>query len=239
MTTDDLLAYLFEGKAQFLAAHVGDWMASSKRFRAFLEEYRDKIRKKLRGMRDEEGFRDLEAELATAYLLLRERRFTLTYEQYGGSRQRGADFSVLFKGNLPFNVEVKRLRSIGPSRPPELTRYLDALCDKVGQFSPAMINLLLIAVDPAAFNRSDLAAAMLNLRVRIERKDNVFFVHRGFRDARDFLRYERRLGAVLLYAFDPEWRLSDVFLWPNPFAEHPLPRELNTIFRHWNQPAFP
>ena len=46
-----------------------EWAASS-RFRAFAATYRDKVRKKLRLVRDEEGLRDLELELEVATRLL-------------------------------------------------------------------------------------------------------------------------------------------------------------------------
>ena len=50
---DDLIAYLFGEDHSPLAAQVGPWLVASPRFRAFAEIYRDKIRKKARGPRDE------------------------------------------------------------------------------------------------------------------------------------------------------------------------------------------
>ena len=59
-------------------------------------------------MQDEGGLKDLRAELETAVLLLRDERFTLEYEKYVATKQRGQDFTVTFKTHTPFNVEVRR-----------------------------------------------------------------------------------------------------------------------------------
>src|SRR3989441_13063025 len=103
---DDLIAYLFGAGHSSLADEVGPWLFASPRFRAFAETYRDKIRKKARGLRDDEAQRDLAFELAIAQRLLGERRFVLEYEPYGVG-QRAPDFRVTFRGTLRFNVEVR------------------------------------------------------------------------------------------------------------------------------------
>src|SRR6059036_917016 len=109
---DDLIAYLFGEDHSPLAAQVGLWLVSSPRFRAFAEIYRDKIRKKARGLRDDEGRRDLAFELAVALRLLDERCFAVEYESYGVG-QRAPDFRVTFRTQTRFNVEVRRLRRPG------------------------------------------------------------------------------------------------------------------------------
>src|SRR6059036_844322 len=136
---DDLIAYLFGEDHSPLAAQVGLWLVSSPRFRAFAEVYRDKIRKKARGLRDDEGLRDLAFELAIALRLLEERRFALEYESYGAG-QRAPDFRVTFRNQVRFNVEVRRLRRPAttrdaPADPAQLSRVV---CDKLGQLQPAM-----------------------------------------------------------------------------------------------------
>src|SRR6476661_6351596 len=122
MLVDELLTHIFEARTHALAAQFALWLASSARFRAFAEQYRDKIRKKVRGIRDQEGLRDLTFELEIAYLLLSERRFTVEYEKGGVCKQRGPDFYVTFRTHTHFNVEVKRFRSSAIDRtdePPE------------------------------------------------------------------------------------------------------------------------
>src|SRR3989442_13784150 len=108
---DELIAYLFGAAHSSLAAEVGPWLVASPRFRAFAETYRDKIRKKARGLRDDEGLRDLAFELAIALRLLEERRFALEDEPYSPG-QRAPDFRVTFRGRLRFTVEVRRLRRL-------------------------------------------------------------------------------------------------------------------------------
>src|ERR1041385_8142024 len=97
MTTNELLAEAFGDATHPLAAQCARWMDESGRFGAFVAAYRTKIRKKVRGLRDEEGRGDLLFELATAHRLLQERRFTIEYEKYGVGKQRAPDFTVTFK----------------------------------------------------------------------------------------------------------------------------------------------
>jgi hypothetical protein len=111
MPDDDLLTYVFPDGAHPLAAPFAGWLAASPRFRAFAVTYRDKIRKKARHLRDEEGWRDLHFELAVAYWLLQERRFEVAYEAYGVGGQRAPDFCVTYRTHTRFNVEVKRMRA--------------------------------------------------------------------------------------------------------------------------------
>src|SRR5215211_9355886 len=135
MTADELVAYIFIRADDALAPRFALWIASSARFQAFAEQYRDKIRKKVRGTRDQEGLRDLTFELEIAYLLLSERRFAIEYEKGGVGKQRAPDFCVTFKTHTPFNVEVKRFRSsaVGPSdEPPEYNRIAGTVCQKIG-----------------------------------------------------------------------------------------------------------
>ena len=94
MPTSDLLPYIFSNTRLPLAVQFAHWVQASPRFRAFAETYRDKIRKKVRGITEAEGYRDLQAELATAYFLVLQPRFLVEYEKYGTGKQRGPDFSI-------------------------------------------------------------------------------------------------------------------------------------------------
>src|SRR5436309_11088529 len=130
----ELTAYLFGPSDSSLASEIGPWLVASPRFRAFAEIYRDKIRKKARGVRDDEGRRDLAFELAIASRLLEERRFVPEYESYGAGH-RGPDFRVTFRSRLRFNVEVRRLRRPAPmpGAPADPAPLIRAVCDKLGQ----------------------------------------------------------------------------------------------------------
>jgi hypothetical protein len=228
MTVDELLVYIFEGKSHAFAAEFAAWVAASARFKVFAELYRDKIRKKLRGTRDEEGLRDLQAELEIAFLLLAERRFAVEYEKGGVGKQRGPDFYVTYKTNVPFNVEVKHIRlgeQAGRSDPQEFSKLAYTVCQKIGQLPPAMLNLLVVAYDGGVHNGFDVAAAMNRLRTLAEQKDELFFTRRGFAGSRDFLKQYARLSAA--------WFRGPAgapgVLWINPIAKHRLPPDLRNI----------
>ena len=111
-TIDELLASIFEPPRPQLYDEFESWVRSSRRFRTFADSNQGKIRAKLKRVSDTGGMQDLRAELETAALLLREERFTLEYEKYAASKQRGADFTVTFKTHTPFNLEVRRIRSV-------------------------------------------------------------------------------------------------------------------------------
>ena len=101
---DPLLDDLFAGRHAALRAEFDGWLRGSRRFAAFAETYRGKIRAKLRHAQDADGLRDVRAELEVAALLLGEERFAIEYEKYAAAKQRGPDFTVTFKTHTPFNV---------------------------------------------------------------------------------------------------------------------------------------
>jgi hypothetical protein len=225
---DELTAYIFGGDQSSLAAEVGPWLIASPRFRAFAETYRDKIRKKARGMRDDEGRRDLAFELAIAVRLLQDRRFALEYEPYGVG-QRAPDFCVTFRSKLRFNVEVRRLRrpAMTPGTSADRSPLIRAVCDKLGQLRPAMINVLVVGSDGPFSAAEALVPAMLWLQDRATHKDEALFLQRGFTGVRDFLRHYQRLsGAIWLAGESNAPRTS---LWRNPQARHPLPADLARV----------
>ena len=220
---DQLIAYLF-GADSLLAAEVGPCLVASPRFRAFAEVYRDKIRKKARGLRDDESRRDLAFELAIALRLLDERRFAVEYESYGVGH-RAPDFRVSFRTQR-FNVEVRRLRQSAPTPGAHVdpARLIRAVCDKLGQLPPAMINVLVLGADGPVSATDALAPAMLWLQDRAAQKDETLFLQRGFTGTRDFLRHYQRLSGALWLVGEPGAPRAS--LWRNPHARHPLPADL-------------
>ncbi|HYV21349.1 MAG TPA: hypothetical protein VEN31_01720 [Candidatus Bathyarchaeia archaeon] len=221
---DDLTAYLFGPGDPSLAGTVGPRLIASPRFRAFAETYRDKIRKKARGLRDDKARSDFAFELAVAVRLLEERRFAVEYEPYGVG-QRAPDFRVTFRTQLRLNVEVRRLRpsALAPGSPVDPARLIRAVCDKLGQLPPAMINVLFLGADGPSSAADALAPAMLSLQERATRKDEMFFEHRGFTGTRDFMRHYQRLSGAVWLAGEEDAPPS---LWRNPQARHPLPADL-------------
>jgi len=224
---DDLLDYLFDGQRPALYPEFEGWLRGSRRFHAFAHTYRGKIRAKLRNARDQEGLKDVRAELETAALLLRDDRFTLEYEKYAASKQRGPDFTVTFKTHTPFNVEVRRIRGVeleeGDAEA-RLAKLVTVLGDKVRQMPPSIINLLwLIAEDDVT--ETDVAQAAATLRQLAERKVELFFTRRGFESAGDFLKQYGRLSGVIVR------QSGEPVLWLNPLARHKAPPEIAAALR--------
>ncbi len=164
MPSSDLLPYIFTNTRLPLAVQFAQWVQESPRFRAFAETYRDKIRKKVRGIAEAEGHGDLQAELATAYFLVQERRFVVEYEKYGVGKQRGPDFSITYKTHVRFDVEVTRLRGVraraagagaeATGAAPDLGKLVNTLCAKLVQLPPSMINILVLAADDASYSEN-------------------------------------------------------------------------------------
>ncbi len=247
---EQLLGYLFDEKADthLLASSMSRWIDLSPRFRAFATTYRDKIRKKIRTTQSDASIKDLEAELAAAFWLLQEKRFTVAYEPYSSEKSRAPDFAVTFK-SFTFNVEVTRIGLREGERPtpttanePALTlepeqvggRLTDSVCDKLGQMRPGMINLLLVMMDSDFFRVLDIQQAMAQLRVRAERKEAGLFARYGFVNSSDFFKYYLRLSGVLVRnAGEPgeEDGTADSLLWLNKQTKHPLPRPLQTLLQ--------
>ncbi|MGI8553289.1 MAG: hypothetical protein ACR2PL_21260, partial [Dehalococcoidia bacterium] len=193
MLADELLSYVFDGRMYPIASECAGWVDESRPFRAFVDRYRDKIRKKLRVCGDEEARRDLQVELATAFALLQEHRFSIEYELYASGKQRGPDLSVIFKDHIRFNVEVTRLRGGGaePEGKPGgkqtngAGKVTATICAKLGQMPPSVANILVLAADSAVYSPSDIDGVMKELKTQAERKDDAFFARRGLDESRD------------------------------------------------------
>ena len=224
---DDLLDYLFDGKKPALYPEFEGWVRGSRRFKAFAISYRGKIRAKLKNVRDEDGMRNLRAELETAALLLREDRFTLEYEKYAASKQRGPDFTITFKTHTPFNVEVRRIRSVeldDEDTEARIGKLMAVLCDKVGQMPPSIVNLLWLIAE-REISQADLTRAVMTLRQRAERKAEDFFTRRGFESPIEFLKQYRQLSGIVLR------QSGENVLWLNSLARHKAPPEIVTAIQ--------
>jgi hypothetical protein len=237
MLDEELLIYLLDRKSHLLAQPIATWLASSRRFTTFSTTFRDKIRKKLRTTQDQEGLLDLQLELETAFLLLRERLLSLVYEPERSGQPRCPDFAVTFTTSLTFMVEVTRLRAdldsisaLNPTAPilPATERLAETISSKLGQLLPQHSNVLLIGVETVRLTRDDLHLAMLRMQQRAERNDTVFLQRHRFRDRAHFFHHYQRLSEILvrrtaLQAGEP------VAAWANPQAKYPLPAKVRTV----------
>ncbi len=223
----DLLDEIFDGKQPFFYAEFEGWLRASRRFKAFAQEYRVKIRAKLKNAPDEGSMRDLHAELLTAALLLTEGRFTLAYEKFAALKERGPDFTVTFKTHTHFNVEVRRIGKLDVGDGDADARAIKlvlVLLDKVGQMRPGMINLLWLAVE-GEIPKDDLARALTALRLLAERKTDDLFVRYGFKSATDFLKKYRRLSGIFTR------QSGEIEFWSNPLAKYEVPPEILAAIR--------
>jgi hypothetical protein len=216
VTIERLVDHLFAGAdAEPMAGELAEWLASSRRFRAFADAHRDKIRKKLRGATDAEARLDVRTELRVAYLLLADRHVELAFEAYG-STTGGPDFTVTYRGERGLNLEVTRQR-----RSPE-AGHGGPLLAKLRQLPPSAPNAVLVAIEGDRADAFDVPAAVHALRARADARDEAFFTNRGLRGTRGF--YERflRLGSVLVWC---EGAVGDAraSAWTNPSARIHVP----------------
>ena len=234
MLMNELLDSLFDGQAHALISSMTDWLASSRRFAAFVNTHRDKIRKKLRTIRDSESLLDLRLELETAYLLLRERTLNLAYElQPAGQsgRTRAPDYAVTYTTSFTFMVEVTRIRSdlernaAQHSNPEE--RIAETICGKLVQLLPQRSNVLIIGVESLTVSQTDLQAMMLRIKQRAEHNDPAFFKRLHFRDRATFFTHYQRLSEVIVRGSGVP--ASNAFVaGVNPQSKYTLPARVRT-----------
>jgi hypothetical protein len=229
---DELQRWIFAETTPPLAEQLNQWMATSARFRSFVDVYRDKIRKKVRTAQPHDGLADLYAELAIAYLLLRDRRCVVEYEKLRVGQQRAPDFTVTFKTHTLCHVEVTRLRALHQSADggtdPQ-AKLINTLCDKLGQLPPSAITLVACVTNPGVYTTDDVRKAVAGLQALAAQKDDQFFTRRRLDNARHFQRQQQRLSAILLCPLDHQNQFLPLNLWLNPQARHRLPSELKNL----------
>lgn len=222
MLHDDVLSYILNGQPHPLAAPLAEWLAASRRFAAFADTFRDKIRKKLRAPQDEASMLDLRLELETAFLLLRERALSLVYEPQQPGGARTPDFAVAFTTSTTFMAEVTRLRAATESSAaPPAERLADTIFGKLGQLLPQRSNVLIVGVEGVAPPAEHVRAAMARLLQRVEGGDELVLRRHHARDRAEFFRRYRQLSEVLVRSLPSGGAAA--FAWANPQAQYPLP----------------
>jgi len=241
------LPTIFDDPDHPLAAPLAAWGAASPRFTLFLEEHRDKIRKKARGAREPEALGDLLLELAVARTLQRERHGALVYEPKLPDRTRAPDFALTLPNGAIVMVEVTRLRPSlavpvadgeeggegaedAPRRtgdPPALDARLAVLiCGKLGQLVPNLPNVVAVGIPTDLYPALDVAAAMRALLARAERRELTPREGHYFPKSGDFFRHYRRLSGLLVRPWPPSVPPQGATLWENKRATRPLPARL-------------
>jgi hypothetical protein len=201
----DLIAYVFQDQPGTLSGELDQWMEDSSRFTAFVETYRDKIRKKIRVAREPESLLDVRSELAVAHSLLSDRRLDMVYEPYASAKGRGPDFSVTYRANLVFNVEVARMRAEesgveGIDLPRKEERFLRILLYKLGQMQPGMPNLLVIHTRQELARSLELGRLMQEIKTRVEGKEPSFYEISRYASPAAFYKDFLHLSGIVLWA---------------------------------------
>ena len=214
---DRLIEYVLDGRSDApIREELRGWVKASPRFRAFVETHRDKVRKKLRGASDSDALHDVRAELRFAHLLLADRRIELAFEAYGVGNV-GPDFTVRYRGERAFNVEVTRLH-----RDPRVATYGGPLLAKLRQLPPSVPNVVVVAIDGHRADAFDIESATRAMRQRADAKDDAFFTSRGLDGTRGFNARYLRLGGVIAWA-DSGVGDSRAQLWANRSARIAVP----------------
>jgi hypothetical protein len=240
MLNDELLRYLFDHRPHPLTEVVAGWLGSSRPFAAFVQTFRDKMRKKLRSTQTEDGILDLRLEFETAFLLLHERSFSLAYEPQPPGLARSPDYAVTYTTSHTFMLETTRLRAeilaqsgttdlagMQPSNRLVSERVGQTIAGKLGQLLPQQSNVLLIGVAGEPLSTAELQAAMLRIQQRAEQNDTLFLQRHRFRDRADFFRHYQRLSEIVVRsALDATDQSCHA--WVNTQAKHPLPGRVRT-----------
>lgn len=231
MKTIDLLDELFDGRPHALRLSFQQWLSSSRRFTAFVEDNHDKIRKKIRLRHAPEEIADLKWELEVAYLLHNDRRFTVNYEAYSRAQPFGPDYRVTYTTSIAFNVEVTRVRSAiaGDDPQREARRLAETTCNKLHQVMPNMPNVVVVGVPELTADEAGFAAEMASVRRSAEKRDAVVLSRLGFDSTPAFIKAIERLSAVIVCNVDGS---APAFLWHNPQAKMPLPAKVTTALQN-------
>ncbi|MGZ8563776.1 MAG: hypothetical protein ACXWWU_09170 [Candidatus Limnocylindria bacterium] len=213
-----LMGHLFgdDRASDAIATELAGWLTDSRRFRAFAEANRDKIRKKLRGATDADARHDVRTELRVAQLLLADRRIELAFEPYG-SATGGPDFAVTYRTQRLFNLEVTRRR---PGSRSEADG--GALLAKLRQLPPSVANVVLVGATDDRAEPLDVPTAIGSLQARADAGEDRYFTERGLDGIRGFHQRFLRLGAVIAW-FEGLHGAAGAVRWVNGSARIQVP----------------
>lgn len=127
MTDDELIDYILNNNHLSISPILKSWFKECNHFKNFVDRYKDKIRKRIRKVKNEEALSKVIAELFVAYCLLSDSRFTIEYEPFSSEEGTSPDFKVFFNGKekIEFIVEVTRISRA------ESDAQFDELCHEI------------------------------------------------------------------------------------------------------------
>ncbi len=246
MSIDELLLQVVGDDPHTLAPLLRQWMATSRRFRAFAEQYQTKIRSKLRSPTDRESLQDLLLELEIARWLLQEKRFQVIYEGLGLRNSPAPDFTVHFTTKTLFHVEVTRIHANTGEQESDARKVLYVILGKLGQLKAGASNLLMIGLASDRVASLTVAESMKYLKRQIELGDPALLARGQFATPAAFFKQYRALSGILFYTLPhspPHSSLAvsataATLLWLNPDAIYPLLPQIQTSLQQLlsNQP---
>lgn len=205
--TDELVRYVAQLCRPSLQSELGNWLEDNSRFRSFIADNQDKVRKKL-NTSDEQARLDVRSELRVAYLVLGDRRFQVKFEAYGAGH-RGPDLCATFRENLRFNLEVTRLRATEDVD--SIVRLANVIHGKLRQLPGDTPNGLVIVERGLSLTEETLAAAIRVLKQKLATEPGMHAQYLYLGGV--FVLDESTLPASTVFAANRE-------------ARHPLPAEV-------------
>lgn len=225
MKAQELLTFLCEDPTDEAAIRITPWITQSKRFHAFVDDNRTKIRKKLRTATTEESLRSVLLELEVARHLLADRRCQVAYERYGHGRVRSPDLTVTFRERTIVNLEITQMQAPTAETPEWDGKLIGLVCFKLGQMIPESLNVLVVAPESGSLTLEAVTRAMKRLKERVEQRDGGLLSRFGFADPSGFFKQFQWLSGIMVWKPAEEGKS----LWANPQARHPLPAAIVSL----------
>jgi hypothetical protein len=107
-------------------------------------------------------------------------------------------------------------------------KFSDTIFEKLAQMVPGMINIIVCSTASNTHEREDLLDAIRSINSLIKKKDDDFFIRKGFKGISDFLDHTKRLTAILFKGiwFNLNASQPPNLLWCNSKAECQIPNAL-------------
>jgi hypothetical protein len=227
MNARELLAFLCEDPTNESAATITPWILESRRFHAFVDDNRAKIRKKLRTATTREGLRSVLIELEVARHFVADRRCLVEYERYGQGQVRSPDLTVTFRTRTALNLEVTQVQDPCGETPDWEGKLIGLVGHKLGQMMPESLNVLVVVTERGSLTLEDVTRTMKRLKERAEQREGNLLSRFGFADPSGFFKQFQWLSGIVVWkSQEPEAGKS---LWINPQARRPLPAEIASL----------
>lgn len=231
MTKGELIAFLFTPPTSQAEEILTPWILQSRRFQAFLVEYRAKVRKKLRYVSTRRNMQSLLLELDIARQLVEDPRCQVEYEKYGQGNQRNPDLTITFRARTCFHLEATCIQIAQGDTEGRAEKLVRIVCTKLGQMLPQSLNCLIIATEGGSLTQEEVNAAMKRLKRRVEQRESDFLSHDEFDDPSGFFKQFQWLNGIVFSAVPETEDTPQTAIWINPQSRYPLPSDIRTLLQ--------